>query len=196
MDLIIRATSVEFESATKAEQELWKKYVMYLLPCSHGRGAGTFWKVYEKNAGLGETNDLDSMIELSDHALALAAVDTKRKEAVENQPRRGRGAPNMTERNPITAFVFNAYYDELGEHLHKLKGCWKDQFPKWVEEDRQFIQTTRQVAEGNAGGHGYARCDEAMMDRAIERMAQPKKEAGSSSKGSMMSSSDGPLVSV
>lgn len=129
------AGTKEFEDATEEQKELWRCYVMDILPCTYGRGGKNFWKKYVARASRCEKVDLVSMIDTSDHAIALVAIETKRKEVVKNCEKRSeRGVTSTKNHKPITMEGYAEHFANVRVRVPSIKESWSDAFFDWATD--------------------------------------------------------------
>lgn len=144
LKLLDDAIAEDFTETTQKRKEMWKSYVMDILPCTYGRGGENFWKKYLDRESRGMMVDLKSMFNSSDHAIALAAMETKRKEVVENREKRSeRGAPPTRDRKPITVECFTAHFNVVNGKVPRIKKSWSDAFHHWATEKYGVGNETR-----------------------------------------------------
>ena len=135
MEMMEGAAEKEFDQATEEERKLWKCYVMEILPCAYGRGAENYWKKYLDRESRGRDVGLASMIDDSDHAIALAAMETKREEVVENRERRSeRGASPSKDRKLITMERYAEHFRRVTSHVPRMKALWANAFRDWATD--------------------------------------------------------------
>lgn len=145
------AVTEEFTDAAEKRKEMWKSYVMDILPCTYGRGGENFWKKYLDRESRGGKVDMKSMFDLSDHAIALAAMETKRKEVVENIVKRSeRGAPPTRDRRPITVECFSEHFKVVKVKVPHIKKSWSDAFHHWATEKYGIGNENHSPPGGNA----------------------------------------------
>ena len=134
------AAEKEFGEAGEAGRALWETHLMEMLPRTHGRGAENFWKKHctlqeaDKGGGKGS---FGSMLSPTGHALALAAMGTKRGDVAKGKIRRGRGAPGLKERNPITQALSQEMHHLTKPKLVKILGSRTSKFVEWANEEHE-----------------------------------------------------------
>lgn len=133
VDLVEEATKTEYDEATPQEQKLWKTYTTEILPCTHGRGGENFWKMVKVDRLSKQKTGLHDVINITDEAFALAAIENKREGVLNYNPNKKlpSGAPRRENQNPITEKRNNFFHDELSKYRKNIKSSWFKMFDQW-----------------------------------------------------------------
>lgn len=126
----------------------------------------------------GKKSDFLSLVSSTDEALALAAVECKRSEAVDiiRFRDRKRGAPKRQDQNPIKEELFRKKHKIVLALREVADSSWYKQFDKWAEVRLGVTREDEQDMAMGGGNDGedddfdYGPVDEDEMNRALENL--------------------------
>ena len=168
---------MKFEEASAEAQVLWKVYVLEILPAIYGRGASNFWNMYRRLKM--ESNDASflALFSATDEAIALAAVECKRWDAVHIATfrARGRGAPKLKDQNPIKETVFRKKHKLVMALRTVAHASWYAKFDEWAEERMGVSRSVASAADDDDQDSGvtaadYGPVDDDEMNRAMQTL--------------------------